>query len=165
MCVYTCVCMYIFICVCVSVCLYVHHVWAGLWVSSNSVKVSVSNLKIQPYWIHTYVYAYTYTQCIDYYIQCTIGHTYKINSIIELDDDRVGNTYTMVGGDDKTDNDELPEIVSVYKQLCNLCVMYFPVNVSNCFCLLRVVQLMCEQFTIISLVVYVKLLTVNWLCN
>ena len=38
----------------------------------------------------------------------------------------------MVGDDDKTNNDELPEIVRVYKLLRVLCVMYCcysPVNV------------------------------------
>ena len=41
-----------------------------------------------------------------------LGHTYKINSIVELDDERVGNTY-MISDNDKPNNDELPEIVSV----------------------------------------------------
>ena len=45
-------------------------------------------------------------------------HTYKINSIVELDNDgQEKNTYTMISIDDKpvpSNDDELPEIVRIY---------------------------------------------------
>ena len=52
----------------------------------------------------------------------TIGHTYKINSIAELDDDdkQERNTYTMISDNDKTfpsNDDEPPDIVRIYIQL------------------------------------------------
>ena len=52
-----------------------------------------------------------------YYITTVIGHTYKINSITELDDEEHNrDTYTMISDDDKlpatiapNDNDPQPD--------------------------------------------------------